>query len=606
MQKELNRLWMMTLEMLNNSAKKSSDHDNNSNNSSSVSSSSNFNYNNSNNDHLIDIIKELACTNHKLKSELLDSHDMLMDLRNDLNGFNCQKQGQQSPENEEESSVLGELQQCYDESSANHRLYPTLNFSSSAPTQSENTMKAHHQRFKNKSPSVMDTNNGMIKKVGLTEEEAYVHPKRNSISKYYVHQEQRPFVSSWPSSIPSSSIPAPSSATPALPLASAVISVSERGTDTAVTPDCCLASNNSSMTQYHYHYHYYSDKNEKLKNSNNDDIHDATELDRTFAICQRIHNQVRGILHKIKRTEIKALRRRQQQQQEHGNIPDIMELTLLSNSKLNYLLLSEIQHLGHANSHLTGDSAFFPLLGLFEEMLSDLCQLRINLNDIQMDYVRKVRESDIQFKKRVWKRVNSGNKQSQQQEKEEEEFDIGKAFSNWLTNLLLVQSTPTTDAMLQRHKDSIATRSSDYCRLHARIMTANDISTHHRLYSNSKLFDQRYHHHHHHHHHHHYNTDSYRKITTKRSMPLLRNKETSPFHASHHHSTSNANNSRFPIPELHLDHDNSRIVVKRFKPSTSISTPISTTTDSVHGITTTTSLIMKRRVLHNQLQYLMV
>ncbi|KAI8371378.1 uncharacterized protein BYT42DRAFT_580033 [Radiomyces spectabilis] len=165
----------------------------------------------------------------------------------------------------------------------------------------------------------------------------------------------------------------------------------------------------------HHHYHYYVQhhKNKPTKRpssnaaslshlsnpptpeeSNSSDARDLwTHATYTSTHEQRPYHQlcsyVTHVLQRLRATEIRALNRRLRR------TFDIDELSSMSNSIIDNLLTD----IGALKSRflwvegqkiVDGLQDFFPLLGVLQDLLQEVGQLRMTVNDLQAEYVRKV------------------------------------------------------------------------------------------------------------------------------------------------------------------------------------------------------------------------
>ncbi|CAO3591445.1 unnamed protein product [Absidia cylindrospora] len=206
---------------------------------------------------------------------------------------------------------------------------------------------------------------------------------------------------------------------------------------------------------------------------------------------------------RLKSTDIRSLNRRLKR------AFDIMELSSMSNSIidniLNDILLLEGQFLwvktGNDNNisdnnndisvrhHPTSAyifSAFFPTLALLQNMLTEIGELRMTMNDLQLEYVKKVEEMDQLAERDVLRKRQENEKAaalaSDHQNSRSSHGGGGRAALAWLSNVFHLQTpssastsatktmttstTVTTDSMqrsirYQRSFDSMFTATRD-------------------------------------------------------------------------------------------------------------------------------------------------
>lgn len=125
---------------------------------------------------------------------------------------------------------------------------------------------------------------------------------------------------------------------------------------------------------------------------------------------------------------------------------------------------------------------FFPIIGLVQEMLKEIGQLRTTMNDLQVEYVKKVEESDIRLEEEVLRKQQlQKQQQKQHQQQQQQQFtnkDQSKTSSalTWLSNVFQRSPAPTTSTKDRKMVQPMASQGS----LHARFMASNisDISVH--------------------------------------------------------------------------------------------------------------------------------
>lgn len=117
---------------------------------------------------------------------------------------------------------------------------------------------------------------------------------------------------------------------------------------------------------------------------------------------------------------------------------------------------------------------FFPIIGLVQEMLKEIGQLRTTMNDLQVEYVKKVEESDIRLEEEVLRKQKQQQKQQQQKQITCKEQSKTSSALTWLSNVF--QRSPTPSSKERKSVQPMASHGS----LHARFMASNisDVSVH--------------------------------------------------------------------------------------------------------------------------------
>jgi len=118
---------------------------------------------------------------------------------------------------------------------------------------------------------------------------------------------------------------------------------------------------------------------------------------------------------------------------------------------------------------------FFPIVGLVQEMLKEIGQLRTTMNDLQLEYVKKVEESDVRLEEEVLRKQKQQQQQQQQQQITHKEQSKTSSALTWFSNVF--QRSPTTPT--SKEKKSVQPMAS-HGSLHARFMASNisDVSVH--------------------------------------------------------------------------------------------------------------------------------
>jgi hypothetical protein len=106
---------------------------------------------------------------------------------------------------------------------------------------------------------------------------------------------------------------------------------------------------------------------------------------------------------------------------------------------------------------------FFPIMGLIQDMLKEISQLRTTMNDLQVDYFKKVEESDIKLEEEI--------KKKQEQAKKRKSSD---SPLSWLANVFQRASQQQQKYQQQEQKVLFPSQSQDS--LHTRFI--NDTTVH--------------------------------------------------------------------------------------------------------------------------------
>lgn len=125
-----------------------------------------------------------------------------------------------------------------------------------------------------------------------------------------------------------------------------------------------------------------------------------------------LQEHVTQVLERLRGSDIRALNRRLKR------AFDIIELSSMSNSVIDNILMeietleSRFLWINREDLHLNG---FFPLLDVLKDMLKELGILRTTMNELQVEYVKKVQESEVRveqeiIKKRLLKRQTQPEK----------------------------------------------------------------------------------------------------------------------------------------------------------------------------------------------------
>ncbi|KAF1803972.1 hypothetical protein FB192DRAFT_1278196, partial [Mucor lusitanicus] len=141
----------------------------------------------------------------------------------------------------------------------------------------------------------------------------------------------------------------------------------------------------------------------------------------TSSPFKQLYSQVFNALQRLQQTDIRALNRRLRR------AFDILELSSMSNSiienivtdvdgfRTRFLWIEDASLVKQETwIHDVSMLEFFPIIGLVQEMLKEIGQLRTTMNDLQVEYVKKVEESDIRLEEEVLRKQQQQQQQRQQ------------------------------------------------------------------------------------------------------------------------------------------------------------------------------------------------
>jgi hypothetical protein len=193
---------------------------------------------------------------------------------------------------------------------------------------------------------------------------------------------------------------------------------------------------------------------------------------------RQLYNQVSMILQRLQQTDIRALNRRLRR------AFDILELSNMSNSIIENIV-SDVDGLKARFLWIEDKSTvkqenwvqdisiieFFPIVGLVQVMLKEIGQLRATMNDLQLEYVKKVEEIDIRLGEEVLRKQQLLELQNNSKNTSQSNRDENKTSSalTWLSNVF--------QRSIPKEKTVKPIQSQDS--LHARfIANSSDISIH--------------------------------------------------------------------------------------------------------------------------------
>ncbi|KAG1468927.1 hypothetical protein G6F56_003554 [Rhizopus delemar] len=123
----------------------------------------------------------------------------------------------------------------------------------------------------------------------------------------------------------------------------------------------------------HHHYHYRQEE--------------------TTSPAYQLYHNICLVMERLQQTDTRALNRKLRR------AFDIFDLSSMSNSLIENILASEVESL--PKNMLSSNEDFSLLAQVVQDMLKEIAILRITINDIQVEYVKKVEESDLRLEKEI-------------------------------------------------------------------------------------------------------------------------------------------------------------------------------------------------------------
>ncbi|KAI7859677.1 hypothetical protein BDC45DRAFT_553424 [Circinella umbellata] len=377
----------------------------------------------------ITFIKELASANNKLKTDLLECRDLLSETRHEVITLNNRIEDLENTNNGNSNNNSGDEQQRLQQQ------WPTRGhervLSTSAPSHDDDTLI--------KWPSVVPSNSLSSRK----QKPNYSHSRsllrsRRATSSLITPPKDLPTI------IPS---PTASTSTPTQKQTAASIvhhhfhyhmqqqqqqqqsydSLNNLENDTLsplqkkdINPLSKNTIDNDKTMKKNMEEENKGNKLPLMRNSVSfssqatstipDDDNEDEEQEQGTPYYQLKHH-VTKVLQRLRATDIRALNRRLKR------AFDILELSTMSNSIIDNILmdvdtlhiqfswLNDNDHQEEFNektawNHLSVQE-FFPTLQIMQEMLQEIGQLRSTMNDLQVEYFKKVEENDIRVEQEV-------------------------------------------------------------------------------------------------------------------------------------------------------------------------------------------------------------
>lgn len=171
----------------------------------------------------------------------------------------------------------------------------------------------------------------------------------------------------------------------------------------------------------------------------------------TSSPFQQLYNQITNVLQRLQQTDIRTLNRRLRR------AFDIFELSSMSNSiieniitdvdglRTRFLWIEDFHSIVKQEPWIHDLSMlhFFPIIEIVQEMLKEICQLRTTMNDLQVEYVKKVEESDVRLEEDLLKKQQEKKHQQQAQSKQDNTNSNNKVtLSSWISNVFQRKAAP--------------------------------------------------------------------------------------------------------------------------------------------------------------------
>ncbi|RCH83199.1 hypothetical protein CU097_005835, partial [Rhizopus azygosporus] len=161
----------------------------------------------------------------------------------------------------------------------------------------------------------------------------------------------------------------------------------------------CDTVSSSAVVHHHYHYHMRNNKGKPSSLSSNQTPCQPTENStETMSPYRHLHRQLCVLLERLQQTDTRALNRKLRR------AFDIFDLSSMSNSIIENILTAEINELAHVFPCHSKEQDFSLLVKVTQDMLKEIGQLRTNINDLQVEYVKKVEEIDNRLEQELIKR----------------------------------------------------------------------------------------------------------------------------------------------------------------------------------------------------------
>ncbi|KAI7880457.1 hypothetical protein K492DRAFT_207547 [Lichtheimia hyalospora FSU 10163] len=167
----------------------------------------------------------------------------------------------------------------------------------------------------------------------------------------------------------------PSLSTPAMPV-SAMASVPEEASSESTTADS--EEDNASSIQHHHHYHYILETKTMNQELNHNS---ALSFEKHL---MDLHDAAKDKFERLRDTEALKLSR------QAKSVFDMPQMGKFSNAMIEHILADMDRQF--ATTVPPGCNSLLPTSQLYQELLKEIGELRTNLNDLKIDYVKRLKE----------------------------------------------------------------------------------------------------------------------------------------------------------------------------------------------------------------------
>lgn len=101
---------------------------------------------------------------------------------------------------------------------------------------------------------------------------------------------------------------------------------------------------------------------------------------------------------------------------------------------------------------------FFPIIGLVQEMLKEIGQLRTTMNDLQVEYVKKVEESDIRLEEELLRKQQEQQRMTQSNTMSTLNSQHKTTLSSWISNVFKSKQSKTSNPPAPTSHNTMDTR----------------------------------------------------------------------------------------------------------------------------------------------------
>ncbi|KAI9250274.1 hypothetical protein BY458DRAFT_493915 [Sporodiniella umbellata] len=147
----------------------------------------------------------------------------------------------------------------------------------------------------------------------------------------------------------------------------------------------CSSTDPSAVVHHHYHYHV---RNKRRSSS--------LPKEPEMSPCRQLYHQACLLQERLQQTETRTINRKLHR------VFDIFDLSSMSNSNIESILMTEVGNLSKRIPSTEEELSL--LIQVVQDLLKEICQLRININDLQVEYVKKVEENGARLEKEIRKK----------------------------------------------------------------------------------------------------------------------------------------------------------------------------------------------------------